>query len=338
MAEKADVLRKIRAMLDRAEHPNTPPEEADTARKMADELMYRYTIEEFELEFAKPSHAREKPQMRVFKFFGDQNYYSIDQEIRNNFYRLFRQLALFCGVKVGILYTNEASIVGYERDLDYLDLMYTKIRMHMSMNLDPTPDPIVTWQENLARLKRAGFKWEKIHYTLAKADLKDYPYTGQRWERKIGVRFTKVFTDYCKAHGEFRLYDSPDVWRRSFTEGYVHEVATRIRDLERLRGGYSGGKELVLANRDEDLLNALWDYFPNLKPHPAGCDCDSCHYCGRPGCKRVRCENARRPVRSSRAQIRAVQYSAHAAAAGRKAGATVDLSSGGLGGRRKEIQ
>lgn len=333
-AERSDILRKIRAMLDRADHPNTPPEEADTARRMADEMMTKFTIEQFELEMVKPGNVREKPIVRKVQYVNKDAGY----DITANFYKLFRQLAWFSGVKVGELGYYEATCVGYERDLDYLEILYTAVRMHMSNNLEPKASRDESWQDNLARFKRAGMKWDRIHLLLREVpgypySDKDYVNQGGRW----GVALTKAYTDWCKAHGEHRVKDHPEVWRRGFLEGYIQEVVNRLHEMERLRSGYTSGKELVLANRDEELLNALWDAFPHLRPHPSDCDCDVCHRCRDPKCQRTNCVNRRTPVRSTGRTMRELRHSSEAYGAGKSAGATVDLSSGKVGGKRGEI-
>lgn len=337
MAERTDILRKIRAMLDRADHPNTPPEEADTARRMADEMMARFTIEAFELEFAKPAGTREKPIVREWQY-GDSDD-GMSMEEREAFATLFYYLADLCGVKMGYWGYRTSKVVGYERDLDYLDLLFTSVRMHLSANLQPKPEHGLDWVTNLARLKRAGMKWEDIHYRMEKAKLADYPYNDLPWKRNIGVAFTKKFTDYCAEHGEFRMKESPQVWKRSFLEGFVAEVRDRVRQLKGLRNEHNMGKELVLAGMEEDLLSALWDAFPHLRPHDPGCDCDTCHRCRDPQCQRRNCVARRAPVKagSSKQTFRELRFSSAAAAAGRKAGSTVDLSAGGVGGKRGEV-
>lgn len=334
MADRSDVLRKVRAMLDRADHPNTPPEEADTARRMADEMMTKFTIAEFELEFAKPAGTREKPVARDIIYGGE----NLPWDVSQNFYLLLNSLADLSGVKVGFLGWNKATVVGYERDIDYLELLFTAVRMHMSANLAPTPDPTMSWEINLVRFKRAGMKWDKIHKLLR--DIPGYPFSdkqfvnqGGRW----GVRLTKTYTDWCKEHGEQRVYDHPDVWRRSFTEGYVSEVRARVRRMKRDREGYTAGKELVLHNRDQDLMDALYELFPEKRPHPLNCDCDVCHHCNVSTCSRPNCKSRRAPIRRT-AGVKEVKWSADAFDAGKSSGATVDLSSGGVSqGKRGEI-
>src|SRR4051812_3519370 len=41
-------LTQAQALINRAEHPNTPPEEAKTARQMADKLIRKYQLDEEE--------------------------------------------------------------------------------------------------------------------------------------------------------------------------------------------------------------------------------------------------------------------------------------------------
>jgi Protein of unknown function (DUF2786) len=334
--DKEGMLRKIRSMLDRADHPNTPPEEAATARRMADDLMLKYSIEAYEVAYAAPAGTREKPALREYRYFVDTSPYSRDELEQVAW--LFASMCAYCRVKVGFHGVMYSKVVGFERDLDLLDFMFTRIRMHISNTIDPQGDPSMSWVENLAYLKEAGKKWKDIHTVLRR--LPDYPYRDKEWGyngRPWAPALTNAYTKFCKENGRHRVYDSPQVWRRSFMEGYVSEVRTRIRQMQVANNEIREEFAIVLANVEDDLNAALYEQFPHLKPHPSDCDCDGCHRCQSPQCRRPRCVEARKPQHYRQARLVEQKFSHAANQAGRRAGAKADLSRGEMGGQKGEL-
>lgn len=328
------ILSRVAGLLAKADS-TTFGEERDAFIAKADELMAAYAIEMFEIEFNRNKSERRKPEMRTFEY-GNSGNLEADQEL----VQIFKALADMIGVKVGFWGWRESRVVGYAEDLEYLFMLFTNIRLHMALQLEPKPDSSMTLEDNVAMLKEAGLKWQRIHDMLKKAGIME----DQPWERRIGVRFTKIYTDYCKATGRERMYSSPDVWRRNFIYGYSQGLRTRIREMGRARAKAAEGKEMVLVSMKDELLEALYEFFPHLRPHPPTCDCDTCHYpkCKNLQCKREICVQMRKPVRASRrprTTVRELKYDASAAAAGSRAAQQADLGSarGAPSGKNKEL-
>lgn len=338
MADREGYLRKIQALLDRADHPNTPLPEAESARRKADELMMEWRIELWEIDQRAPTRSYE-PVAKNIPIWGDGDVWENDSEVISAVITLVRHLAEYCNVKVGALTYRTLKVVGFPNDIAILELMLAKMRIHISSTLDPKPDPLLPWAANLAVLKETGRKWEQIHHMLSEANLPDYPYNGEPWARRIGVRFTKVYTDLCERTGQARMYDSPQVWRRDFLTGYVNKVYQRLKELQSSRTGYSDSKALVLANMEGRLLEKFYEMFPDLRPHDeATCDCDYCHYrrgCSDRSCKRSYCKDRDKPVRYRKVQPRASSMAARVA--GASAGSKLDLSKGSIGDRPDAI-
>jgi len=337
-ATREDNMRKIRALLDKAAS-TTFDAERDALLSKADEMMTKWVIESWELELAKPASTREKPILREYEY-GQ----STDRNLDDRLHEIFYDLAKHCRVKLGSLGWRRAKLVGYESDIDYLDLLFTNIRLHFQLNLIPHADPNLTYLENLAILKEAGFKWQRIyemlvpvfpdHFSQAKVPEHD-PYPSdivvgtQRYRklifRPIGVRFTKEYTEFCKSEGRDRIYSNPETYRRNFMEGYVWRIRSRIRDMDEAT---TAGQALVLRGREEDLLEELYKLFPNQRPkapHPADCECDVCHHmrCRDAKCKRPFCVQMRKPVRYRAPAEKKVDFSAYSR--GRDAANKADL-------------
>lgn len=364
-------LAQVRALLDKAASTNFE-EERDALQKKADELMTVYMIGEWELEFAKPAGQRERPELRTVEY-GQTGDYFVDQELA----KLFQYFVSHCNCKMGWYGWNEAKVVGYAADLDYLDMLFTSIRLHMALTMNPRADANLSIEENVVMLKETGMKWQRVydlliaafpgHERLAKAycpkdDQDPWHLHGRNCEavtrpngppgeaafyyqsivpKSVGVWFTKVYTEYCKKHGRPRTYADPTVYRRSYVTGYVDRIYTRLIQMRRLRDVHTTGKELVLAGRDDDLLEFLYENFPEKRPHPKGCDCDLHHRCTDSKCQRPNCAAARKPVRGGYGRYVEPKMDAAARNAGATKANNADLSGRGSGVRgsdRKELE
>lgn len=323
---KADILRKVRGLLDTAAsfQQTGNYEAAESYQAKADEMMMRYAIAEAELAFARPANEREKPVFRDYDYeaqgFGD-----VSQQLASTFSELCRT--------VGIMRVDwswkTAKLIGYAADLDYLDLLWTSLKLQMVSELAPSPLPSKTLEENLIMLKETGLTWEEIFRRLRAAGF--YP-AEQVWERRIGVKYTGIYTRYCQATGRKRQYANPSVYRRSFLDGYIRRLGGRLREMRDVRDRGAVGHELVLAGREDAIKELYYELHPEARPHPADCRCDQCHFmkckdetCTRPRCVEYR-RNKNKPVRMSSFREPVMDADAHNM--GRAAADRADLSRG----------
>ena len=378
MADRSDILKKVRALLDKADSTNFEPE-AQALREKADSLMMVHAIESFELERGKDSTVREKPEMREF----DYGHFD-DRQVLDSVGNVFSSLCRLARCKIGFYGFHNAKVVGFPADLDYLDLLLTSVRIQMSTKMTPRGNPALSYEDNLYVLKSAGFKWQQVYEHLvlifperfAAAKVPDetilemraawearYPDTpfegGMRFQssggrppyliftkggyfwgdlqknRKIGVRFTAEYKKHCEENDLPRVKDNPNVYRRSFMQGFESAMSRRISEMlqgQKATADGIPGSGIVLANRDGELLDLLYDLWPEKRPHPADCQCSVHHppKCSKAPCDRDDCKqywkSMRAPVRYARAKE--VAHSASAIAAGSQAAREMDLSGG----------
>lgn len=358
-------MRQIQALIDKANSTDFDAERESLLAK-ADMMMASYAIEQFELEFHKAAKDRSRqPVMREVKYG-----HTGDSDADNLLSDIFYNLCGLANVLIGWYGWRSSKVVGYEEDIEYVEMLMTGISLHMALAVEPKPSPDLSLEENLAALKEAGQKWQRIYELLVRAHPNDphfakgrcperhepyhyascivveapgahptepdvYHFLGTM-PRNIGVWFTGVYTRYCKENGRERHYSNPDVWRRNFQEGYALRVGKRIRQMKADRQSAGSGKELVLVSVTERLKESLYEFFPDLRPHPAECECDDCHVrkCRDRQCDRVQCvKNRRALLKASKAgartfQERKVDWAAQNA--GAAAGDRADLT----GGRR----
>lgn len=212
------VLRQVRALLDKAASTTYEPEREALIAK-ADQMMMAYTIESWELEMAKPAGTREKPELRNYEY-GETG----DSQVDKNLSDIFYALATHLGIKVGYFGWHKSKIVGYRADLDYLDLLFTNIRLHLAANIVPRPDPDLSYEENLALLKESGYKWQQVYDFL----LPLFP------ERFPSARATQEKYELDQTYHERYYPDTP--WERSSTfDRRYRKVGDQIfvRDIPR---------------------------------------------------------------------------------------------------------
>lgn len=248
-----NMMRKIQALLDRAS--NTPyEEEADSARAKADELMTIYTIETWEIDRLKPKGQREEVTSRFV------NVCSGDHVAKDGLMRLVSAVGVHCRCRMLHYDFNttyrpyQVKLFGFPSDLDYAELLWTNLLMQVTREMKPEYNESQTFEENLARFKEAGMKWAEMH-KLLKPHLPWAP--GAEFTRQIGVRYTGIYTKFCKDHGRKRMYTSPMVFVRSFVDGFALKVDERMSELRRrqreVENAHGPGTGLALIDRKKEV-------------------------------------------------------------------------------------
>lgn len=302
-SRRADILRKVRALIAKADS-TTFEGEAQVFRAKADELMVAYAIEAFEVQ---PGEDKPKAIRRDFNI----DWYW-DSPFRSQLWSLFNRLAHHCRcVVVGAEYTRWAGlpVIGMPADLDYFDFLITSLQLQMSKRLEPQVLPELTYDENLAMLKEAGLKWERVGELFRQAGV---PSPADRLTGKaMNVAFREQYKAICKRENRQPLRANPETYSRNFADGFVAKVTERLRQMRAANEAAAGdGKSLVLRDIRITVQEEMYNLFPHLRPHAANCRCEAC-------------QAANKPVRYSR-ENRKVDHAAREA--GMRAGAEADIS------------
>jgi Protein of unknown function (DUF2786) len=243
----AKMLERVRALLAKADSSEFPGE-ADAFRKKADDLMTQYTIEQWQIDAAtQGANKRPEPEHRKY----DISWYGQNPH-RDYLWMLMQDVALHC--RIVLVYWryggDSIPIVGLPSDIDYFDMLFTHLMLQMGANLEPKPDPEAPIIENLVRLKESGMKWERIGELLINiGQLETY-------NRNVGVRFTGLYSRYCKDTGREQLRTSPAVYQRSYAIGFVNEVRARFKEMDQNKEKKGTGMELALRDIREVVAKA----------------------------------------------------------------------------------
>jgi Protein of unknown function (DUF2786) len=124
------VLARIRKLLAVAEHPNTPPAEAESAAQAAERLILKHAIDEALL--SARSEVRSRPEVRTLV---------VDAPYASAKVILLGSVAGAHGVRV-ITHRGESSratMVGFDSDLRLVDLLYTSLLLQAATSLRRQP-------------------------------------------------------------------------------------------------------------------------------------------------------------------------------------------------------
>lgn len=294
--------------LDLASHPDTPPEEADAARKFAAQIMDRYDILESMLDKARPAERVEPILKRIpVRPFGNK---VVDSDIGYRMTELLQLLAGHCHVRLRFDWMHEeleieggetmkyytAAAVGYPNDIRYLEVLYAQLRLHIISNLAARWNKNESLAENTVRLHEAGVGYDEIADLAFAAGFADYDagekvLVGYRkrgytpmYERPrakgVKAKLMRVYDAYCKENGRQKIMTpNPDNYRRFFLSGYVSTIRRRVwtmneqrretmREVD-LETGSDGGSAIALRDRVDVVNEAFYNFYPDERPQPA---------------------------------------------------------------------
>lgn len=122
MNDSSDILRRVRALLAKAEAEGTTPAEAEALSAKAEELITRYAIDAALLDASTEAHKRERPTVRTVPV---PNPYSRPKRILLD--RIGQAFSVQC-----ISYTPRhgdayCKLVGFPSDLDAVELLYDSL-------------------------------------------------------------------------------------------------------------------------------------------------------------------------------------------------------------------
>lgn len=271
MATIDDMLRKIQALLDKADS-TTFPAEAESLRERAEILMHKYRIEEAMLAKAEPTG--------IAPVWRDITIVVPGSEWSSHYYTLF----IYCMRHLDVRYNAKhvagvgyvAHCVGFESDLRFAELLWTNVRLAFSGKLDPKVDPGKSDQQNAYAMRAAGWEGRRIALALWGSEAKS-----------LRVKARKLFAKEAEARGEdpgalLGRDVNVKTFRTSYADGFLSEFHHRLYVMRTHRAEESTG--LVLAGRKEAVDEAFYEEYPNLKPAgklPSDRSAQECQRCAK---------------------------------------------------------
>ena len=174
MATQEDILRKVRALLDRANSTEFEGER-DACLAKADALMMAHAIEQWQLEQANPGQAAQPVRVDMdFSWYYDER----NREVASAFWLLFIDCAAHCRCVLAHSETSWSREQGYRipvfglnSDISYLGMMFTDLLIQLSKKLKPVYDPLLSDGENIYHAREAGMSYRHIARWMGREDL-----------------------------------------------------------------------------------------------------------------------------------------------------------------------
>lgn len=269
-AKHQAMLQKVRALLARANSTEFEAERVSCLAK-ADTLMEKYAIDKALAMQAEDPNVRliVRRDMDIGWFYGLRG---VDWDARNEMYWLWTACVrhtrcVTTSPDKWDLNTQTVAVYGTESDLDYLDLLFTDLFLQMSAKLKPKYDPKMEIGAAVRLAKEAGMTWDQI---LDWTGLRDDP---------LGKRLLPAYRKYCEAHDLPQVKINPKTYQWSFMNGFCNTVKARLRAIREQREGSrdsTGSMALALRDIADQARDAMYDDFPDLRPHDENCNCKSC--------------------------------------------------------------
>lgn len=322
-----DTIRKIEALITKADHPNTGEAEAATFRAKAEALMFKYRIDEMSLNTSGEASAPDSasPQWETFvvcDMWSEFRYYYEDL-LRGVIQHFDARMAT--GNEDG---NRVAYVVGYESDLRFIGILWQSIRLAFRSKLEPTYDPTLSDEENCYIMRAAGMEGARIAYAVFQDASKGQRVKARKYARKFAESIgedPKIFSGQG---------NSMEAYRASYASGFVSTMRSRLRTMAEGRLVENAGA-MVLASRKENIDEAFYTRYPDRRPKPqvesaVPSSWDEQKNC--PKCQKAKSGYCREHgwMKPTRGRYRTVRANSGAMAAGASAARSVQM-----GGDRK---
>lgn len=250
-----DMMRKVEGLLARADHPNTPTAEADSARAMAERIMVKYRIEQEDL--IKRGEATVNGLDILFK---EVKAYHLGNHW-SGVYEALMSYAIFhtgCkGVWSGYRDAERViTIVGYEADIRYAEALYMNARLVFADRMEPKVDPSLSDEDNVYRLRSAGLERRVVAEMMG-------------WV-KGGAKVTRMYKAACAKRGEEPVLTGQGIsvadYRNGYANGFKNEFWNRLHQARNAIEAELDSGGIVLHGRQERILEAMYERWPELRP------------------------------------------------------------------------
>lgn len=268
-AKRDNVLRKVRALMDQAEHANTSPVEAATFRAKAESLMQVYRIEETEAvdRGEAPSLV---PVCETISIVRN------NSQFRDAYFGIALDLIAHCGLKGNFKYASDengawnlvAEVVGYESDIRFFEMLFTNVRLAFSNRMEPAYDPAESDQDNVYRMRNAGMTRGAISVAMGWLNGSN----GKALTASAAAdKASRLYGAACREHGSEPLLVGQGINMKVYVKQYVDAFRTEL--YWRLKAAVNGADSVrgavVLASRKERVQDAFYEMFPHMRPVPA---------------------------------------------------------------------
>lgn len=282
-SKREDILRKVRGLMAKA---NSTEHEGERQVFMAkaDELMEQYAIETWMLETQQDEAKARLIVRKQLDISWWHQLKTVHNDARSEIYWLFMSCVTHCrcysaGLSTYDYASQTVAVYGLESDLAYLDLLFTDLLVQMTAKIRPSFDPSKSMGENVMVAKEAGMKYTDIAVWLGHPEWR-VPNGSGGYKTADKGKMLREYKAHLKSIGK-TTHDvvtvNPHAWTISFVAAFAGTIRTRFREMSDDReSANTGSNALVLRDIRLQAQEAMYLDFPDLRPHPEDCKCESC--------------------------------------------------------------
>lgn len=255
-------VRKVEALLTRANHPETPPEEREACLDKADKIMASHRLDRAML-FQSGKGPTKEIKIDVIERIQQSEFSGQINSLRNQVYE-------HCGCLTHIDKWPNYRVYGYEEDIYFANVLWTSIYMDLVRRAFPVWERARSFDDNVYEMKNAGYSWPQVRDAGLLNDARDA--NGPLTEKNAGSKLRTAYKRAAAARGVTVLPGKqqplkPDQWRKAFIESYVVTLQTRLWALEREAKEHAGKEGEIALQTDADRVrNRFWQDYPEEHP------------------------------------------------------------------------
>lgn len=272
------ILDRVRALLAIAEHPNTPPHEADTALTQANRLMAKHAIQEATARAAQTREERRAVERKPFRIH-DGDYSEFLVEMR----RILQGICKHNRVAVVITSAYDTELFGMHDDIVWVEQQYMQIYFEFLRKLQPRWDESLGYDANIYNFKVAGYPWSQIDAIAQQnGHVSRESMKTERWTHwNTGEEMTNTYpTGYFhkllaayKRHMKV-IGDTTPVatqthsqYRRDFADGFTSRIRARLEKMAAdVAGEVDESAAVVLYDMKQEIMDEVYSAHPALHP------------------------------------------------------------------------
>lgn len=265
-------MRVIESLLTLASHASTPPEEAQRAQEKAEALMEKHKIDRAIANFGRS----EKEVLGEVIEVKLQRLNLVDPNAVGSSRRdtmEFQTTGIITGLR-GVIYTHAGCmakgdlVMGYQDDIAYAEILWLAVFNEALQLMFPRWSKEVGFDENVYRLKKAGYSWPQVREMGIANEARDC--NGVLTQQNAGSKLRTAYRRHCKSIGE-EIEGSqprdPHWWRVSFAHSFSTRISQRVAALRAGREQYQTPDNLPALVRDQDIVKrAFYEKFPDMNP------------------------------------------------------------------------
>lgn len=281
-----DVMSKIMKLLERANHPATPPAEAALAAERAEALMAQHQIDRMDL---KPEE-----KSKVIQDHWDLRTGDADSNFHWHIRSLMESVLKHCSIRIhpDTTYakddlgrpdysTRRFTVVGFPEDMAYAEQIWYRVFQEFVRSLNPKWDSSKSLGENAYHYLRAGIKWSVI-WRVAYDNQPETGYANSKTKRtviiadpattKYNSSLKQAVKEYMEENklGEYSAHTQRhNTYRNSFVESYSSTIRNRLREIRsKAKDQVSDSDKYALALRttEQQVDDEFYRLFPEFDP------------------------------------------------------------------------